>query len=87
MAERTVTSSEPAAPRSTGQGRRRPSPLMVWVLAPWLVALLLVLLALRLLALEDFNLQASGWGLLGSAAICFSIGCVCRVSLLLADRR
>jgi hypothetical protein len=46
---------------------------MVWVLAPWLVAVLLVLLA--------------GWGLLGSAAICFSIGCVCRVSLLLAERR
>lgn len=87
MAERTLTPAEPVAACPAGQGRRRPRPLMVWVLAPWLVAVLLVLLALRLLALEDFNLQASGWGLLGSAAICFSIGCVCRVSLLLAERR
>ncbi|WP_255147906.1 hypothetical protein [Synechococcus sp. ATX 2A4] len=86
MAERTVTPG-PVASRPADQGRRRPRPLMVWVLAPWLVAVLLILLALRLLALEDFNLQASGWGLLGSAAICFSIGCVCRVSLLLAERR
>ncbi|MFM8526283.1 MAG: hypothetical protein ACKOCM_11800 [Cyanobacteriota bacterium] len=56
------------------------------VIAPWGAAVLLVLLALRLLAAADFNLQASGWGLFGSAAICFSIGCVCRVSALLAQR-
>jgi hypothetical protein len=34
----------------------------------------------------DFNLPASGWGLVGSTAIGFSIGCVCRVSSLLARR-
>jgi len=61
--------------------------LWLAVVAPWVAAALLVLLALRLLAASDFSLQASGWGLFGSAAICFSIGCVCRVSWLLAQRR
>lgn len=61
--------------------------LRLTVVAPWVAAALLVLLAFRLLAASDFSVRASGWSLFGSAAICFSIGCVCRVSALLAQRR
>jgi hypothetical protein len=67
--------------------RRLNRALWLAVVAPWGAAILLVVLALSLLAASDFRLQASGWGLFGSAAICFSIGCVCRVSWLLAQRR
>ncbi|MCP9850873.1 hypothetical protein [Cyanobium sp. Morenito 9A2] len=59
----------------------------VWVHAPWIIALLLVLQALWLLTIAAFNWQTSGWVLLGSAAICFSIGCVCKISWELAQRR
>ncbi len=51
---------------------------------PWLVAAMLVLLALHLLRLDRFSPTSASWGLLGSAAICFSIGCVCRTSWHLA---
>ncbi len=55
-----------------------------WVYGPWVAAGLLVLLALRLLIDEDFNLHSHAWGLFGNAAICFSIGCVCKISWALA---
>jgi hypothetical protein len=56
-----------------------------WVYGPWLVAGLLVVLALRLLLEEDFDLRSSAWGLFGNAAICFSIGCVCKISWAMAQ--
>ncbi|MEB3327115.1 MAG: hypothetical protein VKI39_05340 [Synechococcus sp.] len=45
--------------------------------------------ALRLLLADDFNLHGHGWSLLGSGMICFSIGCVAKVSfeLAMANRR
>ena len=45
-----------------------------------LAACLCGLLALRLLYTDQFDHHSHGWGLLGSGAICFSIGCVCKVS-------
>jgi hypothetical protein len=33
---------------------------------------------------EDFNLHSHAWGLFGNAAICFSIGCVCKLSWAMA---
>ena len=54
---------------------------------PWIVAAALVLLALHLLRLELFAASSGAWSLLGSAAICFSIGCVCRTSWHLARDR
>ena len=33
---------------------------------------------------DDFSLRSHGWSLIGSGAICFSIGCVCKVSWELA---
>jgi hypothetical protein len=55
-----------------------------WVYGPWVAAAALALLALRLLLLDDFALHSQAWGLFGNAAICFSIGCVCKVSWGLA---
>ncbi len=55
-----------------------------WVYGPWVVASLLVILALRLLMEEDFALRSNAWGLFGNAAICFSIGCVCKLSWAMA---
>ena len=55
-----------------------------WVYGPWVAAVALVVLALRLLLDEDFDLHSQAWGLFGNAAICFSIGCVCKVSWSLA---
>ncbi len=55
-----------------------------WVYGPWVVASLLVILALRLLLEADFALQSHAWGLFGNAAICFSIGCVCKLSWAMA---
>jgi hypothetical protein len=55
-----------------------------WVYGPWVAALALVVLALRLLLDEDFDLHSHAWGLFGNAAICFSIGCVCKVTWGLA---
>ena len=59
--------------------------LLLWVHGPWIAASLMVILAMRLLLAEDFSLHGHGWGLLGSAAICFSIGCVGQVSWVLAQ--
>ena len=56
-----------------------------WVYAPWVASSALIVLALRLLLDEDFNLHSHAWGLFGNAAICFSIGCVCKVSWGLAQ--
>ena len=55
-----------------------------WVYAPWLAAGLCELLALRLLYADQFDHHSHGWGLIGNGAICFSIGCVCKVSWGLA---
>jgi hypothetical protein len=54
---------------------------------PWLAAALIALLALGLLLVERLSPTSSGWSLLGSAAICFSIGCVCRTSWQLSRRK
>jgi hypothetical protein len=61
--------------------------VLTWVYGPWSAATIVLLLALRLLVDEDFSLHGHGWGLIGSAAICFSIGCVCKVSWELARMR
>jgi len=58
--------------------------VVVWVYGPWIAASLVLLIALRLLIDDDFNNRGHGWSLLGSGAICFSIGCVCKVSWELA---
>jgi len=58
--------------------------LLVWVYGPWAAATAVNLTALRLLVSDDVNLHGHGWSLLGSGAICFSIGCVCKVSWELA---
>ncbi|MCX5945179.1 MAG: hypothetical protein NTZ53_07705 [Cyanobacteria bacterium] len=68
--------------------RQQRGPFFVgWVYGPWAAAGLITLLALRLLLDVDGVNQGHGWGLLGSAAICFSIGCVCKTSWALAQRR
>jgi hypothetical protein len=51
------------------------------------VAVIVVLMALHLLRLDRFAATSGAWGLLGSAAICFSIGCVCRTSWHIARGR
>jgi hypothetical protein len=61
--------------------------LRIHLHGPWIVAGVLVLLALHLLRLERFAATSGAWGLLGSAAICFSIGCVCRTSWHIARDR
>ena len=61
-------------------------PLRVHLHGPWLEAALMALLALHLLRIDRFTTASPAWGLLGSAAICFSIGCVCRTSWHLAGR-
>lgn len=79
-----------AAPSRPGPPSPRPPTWLVgdffvgWVYGPWVAAALLVLLALRLLIDEDFDLHSHAWGLFGNAAICFSIGCVCKISWALA---
>ena len=61
--------------------------VLTWVYGPWTAAVVVLLLALRLLVAEDFSLHGHGWSLIGSGAICFSIGCVCKVSWELARLR
>ncbi|MFS6819849.1 hypothetical protein AAF134_12505 [Synechococcus lacustris Tous-12m] len=39
---------------------------------------------MRLLFIDQFSEHSHGWGLIGNGAICFSIGCVCKVSWGLA---
>ena len=55
-----------------------------WVYGPWAASAVVKLAALRLLIADDFSLHAHGWSLFGSGAICFSIGCVSKVSWELA---
>ena len=55
-----------------------------WVYGPWAASAVVNLAALRLLIADDFSLHAHGWSLFGSGAICFSIGCVSKVSWELA---
>ncbi len=73
-------------PGSASRGRRRHRIGLAWAYGPWCAATLITLVAVRLLLSREVSLHAEGWGLLGSAAICFSIGCVCKVSWHLADR-
>ncbi|MFY8149087.1 MAG: hypothetical protein ACOVNL_07700 [Prochlorococcaceae cyanobacterium] len=54
--------------------------LLLVVTLPWLAAGLVVLLALR----QRDDSPRWDWGLFGSAAICFSIGCLARTSALVA---
>lgn len=70
-----------AAISSSGRVHRH---VVVWVYGPWAAASLVLVIALRLLIDSDFNNRGHGWGMLGSGAICFSIGCVCKVSWELA---
>jgi hypothetical protein len=58
--------------------------LLVWVYGPWGASAAVNLTALRLMVSDDFSLRSHGWSLIGSGAICFSIGCVCKVSWELA---
>lgn len=51
------------------------------VTLPWLAASLVMLLMTRI----DGESQQAKLGLLGSSAICFSIGCLARTSLALHD--
>jgi len=55
-----------------------------WVYGPWAASAVVNLTALRLMLADDFNLHSHGWSLFGSGAICFSIGCVSKVSWELA---
>ena len=66
-----------------------PRTILLWVYGPWAASALVNLTALRLLISDDFNRQGHGWSLLGSGMICFSIGCVAKVSfdLAMANRR
>ncbi len=78
----------PAPPPLGSSGRPRRGEFFVgWVYGPWVAASLISVLALRLLLDGDGATRAAGWGLFGSAAICFSIGCVCKTSWALAQRR
>jgi uncharacterized membrane protein len=61
--------------------------LRIHLHGPWIVAVIVVLMALHLLRLDRFAATSGAWGLLGSAAICFSIGCVCRTSWHIARGR
>ena len=51
------------------------------VTLPWLAASVVMLIMTRI----DGETQAAKLGLLGSSAICFSIGCLARTSLALHD--
>lgn len=55
-------------------------PVRLHLHGPWLAAGLVTALSLHLLRIEGFRATSGGWVLLGSAAICFSIGCVCHTS-------
>jgi len=61
-----------------------PRGVLVWVYGPWMAACLVMVMAIRLLIDEQFSPHGHGWGLVGSGAICFSIGCVCKVTWELA---
>jgi len=55
--------------------------LELLVTLPWLAASVVMLLMTRI----DVETQEAKLGLIGSAAICFSIGCLARTSLGLHD--
>jgi hypothetical protein len=57
---------------------------LAWVYGPWAASAVVNLAALRLMIADDFSLHGHGWSLFGSGAICFSIGCVSKVSWELA---
>lgn len=57
--------------------------LLTVITLPWLAAALVMLLVVKL---RDDAVRWH-WGLFGSAAICFSIGCLARTSVLLADQQ
>ena len=60
-------------------GSRR---LVAIITLPWLAAALVILLVTKL---RDDGLRWH-WGLFGNAAICFSIGCLARTSVMLHDK-
>jgi hypothetical protein len=62
-----------------------PRSILLWVYGPWAASALVQLTALRLLLADDAQLHGHGWSLLGSGMICFSIGCVAKVSFELAQ--
>jgi hypothetical protein len=64
-----------------------PRTILLWVYGPWAASILVNLTALRLLLADDFSLHGHGWSLFGSGMICFSIGCVAKVSFELARMR
>jgi len=60
--------------------RLTPRRLLVVITLPWIAAAAVMLLLTKL---RDGEVRWH-WGLFGNAAICFSIGCVCKVSWELA---
>ena len=60
----------------------RPRTLALLIVLPWIASGVLLLSFTRL---RDQRIRWH-WGLLGSAAICFSIGCLARTSVVLAER-
>ena len=57
--------------------------LITVITLPWLAAALVLLLITKL---RDDGVRWH-WGLFGSAAICFSIGCLARTSVMLAEQK
>ena len=57
--------------------------LIAVITLPWVAAALVLLLITKL---RDHGVRWH-WGLFGSAAICFSIGCLARTSVMLADQK
>ena len=60
----------------------RPRNLALLIVLPW-IASATVLLSFTRLKQPGVHWH---WGLLGSAAICFSIGCLARTSVVIAER-
>jgi hypothetical protein len=56
--------------------------LITIITLPWIAAAIVLLLVTKL---RDDSLRWH-WGLFGNAAICFSIGCLARTSVLLHDK-
>ena len=57
--------------------------LLTVITLPWIAAALVMLLITKL---RDDGMRWH-WGLFGSAAICFSIGCLARTSAMLAEQQ
>ncbi len=57
--------------------------LITVITLPWVAAALVMLLITKL---RDDGTRWH-WGLFGSAAICFSIGCLARTSVMLAEQQ